>query len=580
MENRKNNVTEKSNADKKIRPKIVQLQETDEIDAYIRFKTDNNNIIKEVYGYGVIRGTRDRADGCRDHHQKVRYGDVTGAINGVINAVMEDWRREKLGTYETLAGAPTSLQEALKKILDGEGSYDKVVNSVMTETGYAESTTRSALSYLVNSIAKYVRTPDEDLVGVYENLCLQGKKNSGEKYKARTKKTVGNEIVRALKVYRVIKDLYPREMMYYGELRIPIPDMGRAIDKEQKKSISPRERVIAAMALLELARAGVPYAFGASLMFFDGLRRGEASAPCMGEITGYDNDRYGSYLVAYQMQNKSELERLKTDDSCRWIVLPRIAMAIYEIRRTQLLEKGYSEAQIGKIPYTSETDEEKGFVQPGKLSAFLKNVYIRSGVEADKFRAADAEEEDYVERFEEGDYVGHLSRRDFAGRCLNTCGISPAEADYLLGHKSNELDYRQMAFSVGSRQWAKEIAARLERYVFLPELSDNPEILPVELRNGMRIVLHGSLRTTYIADEDCVVHIALNNTESNDTLKIKADKAPSPRTLKKMTVIEQSGGRKSRFIPQRTVLEQEEYKMLCAQGKKVANDILREGGDT
>ena len=551
--------------------RVVSLQNTDDVKAFLHYKTNNEGTVIAVWGYGVISGSTDRADGCKTHNRKVRYGDVRSAEIGVCDAITQDWYREKRGASEPLSAKKGSLYDILHKLY--ESSYDTILRLVCDRCGFADSTARSALAYLLNSIAKRVDSPEEDMYALADMLYEQANNRTKDRKNAGTPRTVGNEIKRAIRAFKVIKAEYPQELWAF-KLDIPVKDLGKPSEKEQKKSISPRERVLVAVVLLELAMRGFVLAFGGALMFFLGLRRGEAAAPLMGSIASYENGRYGSYLVDYQIQ--SDLTRLKTDNSYRWVVLPYIAMELVQIRVEQLKAKGLDDKTIRSIPFTSETDTPGGYVQPGKIADFMKQLLIRCGVAEDKFRPVNDSEIEFVEKYEDGDYVGHLTRRDFSSRGLTDCGCSPALMDYLLGHKSAELGDRYFELTRGTQEWAQMVAGILERYVFLPEYSVNPAVQPVEIDENRIYQLDGNVCYRFIAREDCVVRFVIRNTEPNDVLECSTQGMIVPRSVKATVPLEEQEGRARRFITCNTALESEEIKELKAIGREIADEMMKE----
>ena len=132
---------------KRTTTKVISLQNIDEIKAYLHYKTDNEGIVIGVWGYGVISGSTDRADGCNNHNRKVRYGEVRGAEIGVCDAITQDWYREKKGAAEPLSATKGTLFEILSKLY--KSSYGTILRLVCERCGFANSTARSSLAYLL-----------------------------------------------------------------------------------------------------------------------------------------------------------------------------------------------------------------------------------------------------------------------------------------------------------------------------------------------------------------------------------------------------------------------------------------------
>ena len=64
------------------------------MDAYLHYHKNGNGECDRVWGYGVIHGTTDRADGCGNHESKVEFGNVNVATTAVINKFFLDWQSE------------------------------------------------------------------------------------------------------------------------------------------------------------------------------------------------------------------------------------------------------------------------------------------------------------------------------------------------------------------------------------------------------------------------------------------------------------------------------------------------------
>ena len=76
--------------------KIIRLRNYDDVDAMLYYySTAGDKKIIRVKGYGVIRGTSDRADDCVDHQCKVKFGDVAAAERAVIFEIAKDCERGK-----------------------------------------------------------------------------------------------------------------------------------------------------------------------------------------------------------------------------------------------------------------------------------------------------------------------------------------------------------------------------------------------------------------------------------------------------------------------------------------------------
>lgn len=562
---KRNDVTAVEQETKK-KSDIITLREYDDVDALILPIFDETNEIIMVKGYGVIRGTKDRADGCKDHQRKVYFGDVKTARQRVIAGIVADCQKERGG----LSGEEQqTLYTSLKKI--NERSHEKIIEMEKRTFGWSTRTAQATLSYLVNSIATAMETEDT-MEGVASELVRRAleNKNSGDD-EAATRRNLQKTIDRAERLLRRLQQEYEELRCY--EVTLPIIETDQAAITEQEKALTAVERTLFGYALWALAERKVPEAFGAVMMYHGGMRTAESAAPLLGEIEISEEADYATYFVDSQIQNGKAVDVLKTDNAYRQIVLPGEAVRFVQLRIKQLRADGFSEEQIKLMPLASYDNAEGSFVPASALSGFVKDLLLLCGVQRERL-ATDGAEKLVIDREDKRDITAYILRRDFATRGIYCCGITPAEMDYLLGHISDEVGYDVVRANRGTPTWAKSIADRLGCYVTVPELSIDPTVVPITTSPEERIALEGRVSLRITPAEDCVVKVVVKNAEAADYLHLETDGEYDPKTLVRTTEPEDVIGRKDRNISMATRLPAQQYAQLRHTAEKIVIDIV------
>ena len=206
----------------------------------------------------------------------------------------------------------------------------------------------------------------------------------------------------------------------------------------------------------------------AVLMYDGALRTAEAAGVKLSCIVFYDS--YAVIMVLYQEKAGERIERLKTANAYRFVVISYWAMTI--IRRC------LDVLQIAP-------DSEALLLRAEELSRWVRSI-LRS-YDAAFMDAAEAVERTNPDYDDEGkpiyDIGAYVLRRNAASRWLNYDGLTHDEIDILLGHK--EKQQRPEVYLMDPAQ-QEAIARKLERYVHNPELSRNPACCPIQVDPGMR----------------------------------------------------------------------------------------------
>lgn len=211
------------------------------------------------------------------------------------------------------------------------------------------------------------------------------------------------------------------------------------------------------------------YARGAALMD-NNLRTGEASAVNKHYIE--DNGELMIVNVVYQEYKGKRVSVLKTKGSYRKIVMDEWAASV--VRKCNNLIKD------------EEVDNEDAPLIDAKLSAWVRDLLIKSGVNEEYFRDAFKDASKRLECNSDGkmypDVAAHILRRHRGSIMCNICGYTSAERDLYLGHKRKTNKYL-----IDNPQWdttQKRIAIKNSLYDLNPEVSNNPLYSPINLSAG------------------------------------------------------------------------------------------------
>lgn len=256
---------------------------------------------------------------------------------------------------------------------------------------------------------------------------------------------------------------------------------------EEAKYIPDRVRVCMAYALMQTPANGL--SLGVAAMWQLGDRTAEACAIKIGDIIL----RAEGYVVCktfWQIQNGQRIPRLKTESAYRYTVGGYFMYCLVMARIEYLHQAGYIDEEILEMPLVSDPNDPRKYADPSDLSSYAKALLLTCGYSQEHFRLAaslSVREPLDVGGPPEKDVTAYILRRDWAGRASNVCGLSSADVDYLIGHKNpatKERDYTNPDVQ-------KEIAQKLERYVFLPEYSRHPYFNPICPEQGMTVDLEG-----------------------------------------------------------------------------------------
>ena len=410
-------------------------------------------------------------------------------------------------------------------------AYNSIKNkSIFYATeGWRSSTIKNYISYFRCSVLPQMDTfginiTQSNMDKIQADLIERATEN-GDKIKAKAEKGVRTKLAHANNFLQII---------YSTMIGLPInrpffdlPARSRINSTEQVKALPARLRITLAFILWLLPVETYPLLLGVALMFYSGLRTGEAAAPVFGDIKVHsiDGKMFGSYFVTVQ-HTGSALAPPKSPNAYRQAILPRAFMHKLLERRKHLEEQGYSSAVIDKMPIVAHPDDPTRFAGPNAISAFAKVLLEKCGFSVtDDLIAMMIDEPLYdADGLPIMEPHAYMLRRDWCSRMFSICGIDGDIIDYLIGHKS---DYRRDTSHSMNEDRLIEVADMYERFVAIPELSYHPFFDPIMIKDNIENVdLPAHCALSIQADpslnQPVKIHLTLSCTEPLDCIEIQS----------------------------------------------------------
>ena len=246
---------------------------------------------------------------------------------------------------------------------------------------------------------------------------------------------------------------------------------GRAVPEEQIKAL-PEAMCQYIRRELEERLEEEPCEVLCTVLMFDcALRTAEAAGIKVTCIHFYDS--YAVIEVMYQEEDGVRTERLKTDNAYRHVVSSYWGM--------RMLQKCLDILQLNP-------DDDRVLIRALELSRWIRRLLLNYDEEFVK--KAERIEQTNPDRDDNGrpiyDVSAYVLRRNAASRWLNYDGLTHDEIDIMLGHK--EKDKRPEVYLMDEAD-QREIAVKLERYVYIPECTRNPACCPIGVTAGSKINL-------------------------------------------------------------------------------------------
>ena len=215
--------------------------------------------------------------------------------------------------------------------------------------------------------------------------------------------------------------------------------------------------------------------FGAVLMWDCGLRTGEAAAVIYELDIRLIDETCAVVEVEWQEKNGFRSAILKTKNAYRIVPLSYWG--------TTMLQRC-----VAAMPPSAESEKAppNAPLRKRNLSAWVRSVLSDCGCDEAFWDGILTEEQRNPDRDDDGNPIYDLSayalRRDRCGIWRNVCGLTQIECDYYLGH-AIKLSQRKR-HDMRTTESLTLTAAKLERFVYDPLVSQNPYHKPIELRHG------------------------------------------------------------------------------------------------
>lgn len=307
---------------------------------------------------------------------------------------------------------------------------------------------------------------------------------------------------------------------------IPVEPRYKAVSSEELKTISFQQYITVLTLLKRLCIAKVPYAYAALLEAVCGARVGESCAPKISEFE--ISSSYGRYYIDTQIdKNGNRTHDLKRPCSHRYVFFVGFLKNMWNLRKEQLSEDGFSAEEIPDFPFASSAQNPHAYLSKQKVSSFLKEILTLAGCNQEWIKleserlfitALATENEDDL------DVTAHLLRRSIATFFANG-GIPIEYVDAILGHENpvnEKIDY-------ASEDKAHEICAIIDRAIYLGSLckTNNPAYTPVDISGNISAKLHGNNVYSFVVQEDAFMSLNLACLEAGHPIKITVtDRTP------------------------------------------------------
>ena len=410
--------------------------------------------------------------------------DIPTAITQISNDFEQDIRKlfarsspqEKAST----AIVESPLLEGIRRIRNS----GIIINPKNGNRGWSPRTQESYLSIFESQIVPLLRPYvsgeknflPSDLEGIATALKVkkaQHSRSSGRQSDLEV--STYTDLTAANVIYQFIRAAHPD--LGLPELNL-VPASRRKIGarKEQEKCLpeSVRQKLCR---YVEAHWAQEPrFCYALTLMLCGGLRTAEAAGTRPERIE--HNTTYAIVKVHAQEKGGKIDKILKRDSSYRGVIIGCWA--------SNILRQCTDEIQKNDPDW--EKDETAPVCLAQNLSAWVLARLYECGL-SEAF-LADARKcfEGDVYFDKDGklmeDFSAYILRRDWASRARNICGYTSLEIDQQLGHKVTVPKSRRPNLKLTAEQ--EKLATKVERYVYSPNKTRNPEHSPIPLEVDVR----------------------------------------------------------------------------------------------
>lgn len=298
-----------------------------------------------------------------------------------------------------------------------------------------------------------------------------------------------------------------------------------APEAEQQKYIGEAATVLTVATLRRLVGNGL--SLGGILMLLGMARTAEACAPKFGEIVLRDD--YAVIAIVWQADGTTRIADLKTDNSYRLIILPKIAAEAIRARMAYLRELGYTEEQIRDMPAVSAERDPTTQASPAALRAFLLSILTRAMALDDSYWDAvkiQMSEEPDMDAYgnPSKDITAYIARRSRCTELCNGCGMAPLLVDAMMGHAPPRGDKANWDNYLRQPDNWPVVAQMTERIVYDPDCTINPAFAQTHLAPGVSGRSNQTnIGFTFSADEACTIEITAQTAEIGDNITIETD---------------------------------------------------------
>ena len=401
------------------------------------------------------------------------------------------------------ASSSSKINETVKKLLDdGVNIYPKK----SAKEGWSPRVCRATLTYFLNhDFAAFWEEHQESDDYEAELLSFRNKliekaaasgKSKGSKIKATGSVDAVLRRIQILCDYLSVSEGFPKFSFVKGIV------LGRAIPEEQVKSIPDSIFLPFCRELERRAEEEPDMVLGTVLMADGGLRTAEAAGTPVWNVILHDS--YGVVAVTYQEKDRKRIEKLKSENGYRNVILSQ-----------------WGSWMVGRCIAALGWDEEtENLISTGsELSAWIKQRLEEINAEfideASRIEATNPDCDDYGHVL--FDVSAYVLRRNTASRWLNYDGLGDDEIDIMLGHKPK---YKEEVLYLTDETHQRSIAEKLERYVYNKEHTGNPAFSPILLTEevDMEIAPYHVTRLKNASDKLLDITVDAENTEPGESI--------------------------------------------------------------
>lgn len=298
-----------------------------------------------------------------------------------------------------------------------------------------------------------------------------------------------------------------------------------APEAEQHKYIGEAATVLTVATLRRLVGNGL--SLGGILMLLGMARTAEACAPKLGEIVLRDD--YAVIAIVWQADGTTRIADLKTDNSYRLIVLPKIAAEAIRARMAYLRELGYTDGQIRDMPAVSAEWDPTTQASPAALRAFLLSILTRAMDLDDSYWDSvkmQMSEEPDMDAYgnPSKDITAYIARRSRCTELCNGCDMPSLLVDAMMGHAPPRGDKANWDNYLRQPDNWPVVAQMTERIVYDPDCTINPAFAQTHLAPGVSGRSdQANIGFTFSADEACIIEITAQTAEIGDNITIETD---------------------------------------------------------